>query len=88
MERTISPGNGQNAFLSAGKQAPFTVEQAAMPYDIIQLKEGEILFREGEVPQGLYYVHSGCVKMVVNRQQSRGRTTSPEYVSKLVSPGE
>lgn len=88
MERSISPGNGQNAFLSAGKQAPFTVEQAAMPYDIIQLKEGEILFREGEVPQGLYYVHSGCVKMVVNRQQTRGRTTSPEYVSKLVSPGE
>jgi CRP/FNR family transcriptional regulator, cyclic AMP receptor protein len=88
MERTMNPGEGPNAFLSAGKQAPFTIEQASLPYDTIQLKEGEILFREGEVPQGLYYIHSGCVKMVVNRQQSRGRTTSPEYVTKLVSPGE
>lgn len=59
-----------------------------MPYEVIQLKEGDTLFREGEVPKGLYYVHSGCVKVVVNRSQMRGRTTSQEYVTKLVSTGE
>lgn len=88
MDRSVTVNSSQNAFLSAGKQAPFTLQQNEMPYDIVQLKEGEILFREGEVPKGLYYVHSGCVKMVVNRQQARGRTTSPEYVTKLVSPGD
>lgn len=89
MDRTISPGsNTQSSFLSAGKQAPFVIEPASLPYDLLQLKEGEVLFREGEMPQGLYYIHSGCVKMVTHRQQTRGRTTSPEYVTKLVSPGE
>ena len=91
MERSMTPNPGQNAFLSTGIQNPFADLQnnpQSLPYEIIQLKEGEILFKEGEVPMGLYYVKSGAVKMVVNRQQSRGRTTSPEYVTKLVSPGE
>ena len=88
MERSIVLNSAQGAFLSTGVQSPFANQQNELPYEIIQLKEGEILFREGEVPLGLYYVQSGCVKMVVNRQQSRGRTTSPEYVTKLVSPGE
>lgn len=59
-----------------------------VPYEIINIKEGDVIFSEGEVPKGLYYVHSGCVKMMVNREQSRGRTTSSEYVTKLVGPGE
>jgi CRP/FNR family cyclic AMP-dependent transcriptional regulator len=88
MERSVILNGGQNAFLSAGTQSPLVNQQSEMPYEIIHLKEGEILFREGETPVGLYYVQSGCVKMVVNRQQARGRTTSPEYVTKLVSPGE
>ncbi len=88
MERSVVLNSGQNSFLSTGVQSPFVNQQSEMPYETIQLKEGEILFREGDVPLGLYYVHSGCVKMVVNRQQSRGRTTSPEYVTKLASPGE
>lgn len=88
MERSVVLNGGQNAFLSTGVQSPFANKQGEIPYEIIQLKEGETLFREGEVPLGLYYVQNGCVKMVVNRQQARGRTTSPEYVTKLVSPGE
>lgn len=59
-----------------------------LPYEIIQLKEGDILFKEGDTSRGLYYVHTGSVKVVVNRNLTRGRTTSPEYVTKLVSPGE
>ncbi len=37
--------------------------------------------------KGLYYIQSGCVKVVVNRSHARGRTTTNEYVTKLVSPG-
>lgn len=59
-----------------------------LPYEVIQLKEGDVLFKEGDAPRGLYYLHSGSVKVVVNRHLTRGRTTSPEYVTKLVSPGE
>lgn len=59
-----------------------------LPYEVIQLKEGDILYKEGDYPRGLYYIHSGSVKVVVNRNLTRGRTTSPEYVTKLVSPGE
>ncbi|HWU44351.1 MAG TPA: Crp/Fnr family transcriptional regulator [Bdellovibrio sp.] len=58
------------------------------PYEVIHLKEEEMIFKEGDTPKGLYYVQSGCVKVVVNRSHARGRTTTNEYVTKLVSPGE
>lgn len=59
-----------------------------IPYDVASFNEGEILFKEGDQPTGLYLMKSGCVKMFVNRDHNRGRTTSPEYVTKLLSPGE
>lgn len=58
------------------------------PYEVIHLKEDEMIFKEGDTPRGLYYVQSGCVKVVVNRPHARGRTTTNEFVTKLVSPGE
>ncbi|MBC7466518.1 MAG: Crp/Fnr family transcriptional regulator [Bdellovibrio sp.] len=61
---------------------------ADIPYDVASFNEGEILFKEGDQPAGLYLMKSGCVKMFVNRDHNRGRTTSPEYVTKLLSPGE
>ncbi|MBL7543032.1 MAG: Crp/Fnr family transcriptional regulator [Bdellovibrionaceae bacterium] len=63
-------------------------QQSEIPYEIIHVKEGDIIFKEGEPARGLFYVQSGCVKMYVNRSQARGRTTTPEYVTKLVGPGE
>lgn len=66
----------------------YPTQKQDMPYEIIHVKEGDILFAEGEQPRGLYYIQNGCVKVVVNRKQSRGRTTSAEYVTKLVGPGE
>ena len=59
-----------------------------IPYEIIHVKEGDVIFKEGEQTRGLFYVQSGCIKMYVNRSQARGRTTTPEYVTKLVGPGE
>ena len=59
-----------------------------LPYEVVSFEEGETLFKEGDVTKGLYLMKSGCVKLFVNRDHNRGRTTSPEYVTKLVSPGE
>ncbi len=73
---------------TAGSFMQTYTQQSELPYEIIHFKEGDIVFKEGEVSRGLYYVNSGCIKMYVNRSQSRGRTTTPEYVTKLVGPGE
>lgn len=59
-----------------------------IPYEVVTFREGETIFQEGEIPKGLYLLKSGCVKLVVNREHPRGRTTTPEYVTKLVSAGE
>lgn len=72
------------------RQTPNTSNSVSyeLPYEIVHFKTGEVIYKEGEAPRGLFYVQSGCVKVVVNRSQVRGRTTSSEFVTKLVSPGE
>jgi CRP-like cAMP-binding protein len=62
--------------------------QWGRPSEILQLKENEYVYRENENPKGLYFLKSGCVKAVVNRSMTRGRMVSPEFVLKLVAPGE
>jgi len=57
-------------------------------YEVLTFHEGDTVFKEGDAPKGLYLLKTGCVKLFVNRGHARGRTTSPEYVTKLVSPGE
>lgn len=74
--------------LFAGSRNSLISTASETPYEVRELSEGDVLFREGEAPRGLYYIDSGCVKMVVQRQMARGRTATPEYVTKLVSPGE
>lgn len=59
-----------------------------IPYEEAVFDEGQTLFKEGDLATGLYLMKSGCIKLFVNRDRNRGRTTSPEYVTKLVSPGE
>jgi CRP/FNR family transcriptional regulator, cyclic AMP receptor protein len=88
METQTILNGGVNSLGLLGPQTLNIPTTAPIPYDIIHLKEDEIIFREGEASKGLYYLHSGCVKVVVNRANSRGRTTTNEYVTKLVSPGE
>jgi len=58
------------------------------PVDVLSLKENEIIYKEGDSPRGLYYIRSGAVKVVVNRSLTRGRMSSPEYVLKVVGPGD
>lgn len=69
-------------------QSPFELSTQEYPAQLIQVEEGNYIFEEGHAPEGLYFVKSGCVKVVVRRSQHRGRTTTPEYITKIVSPGE
>ncbi|MFZ4404707.1 MAG: Crp/Fnr family transcriptional regulator [Pseudobdellovibrionaceae bacterium] len=80
--------SGVGTWAQKTEQNHLNSDTYASAYEVLHIKEGEYLFREGDAPKGLYYVQSGCVKIYVNRQQTRGRTTSPEYVTKLVSAGE
>lgn len=59
-----------------------------LPGEVMNLKEGEVIFREGDYVRGLYFVKSGAVKSVINRSLTRGRIHSPEYITKIVGEGE
>jgi len=73
---------------AAAQMMSQTLSALEVPHTVLHFEEGDILFNENETPKGLYLLKSGCIKVFVNRENSRGRTTSPEYVTKLVSPGE
>ncbi|MBV2168226.1 MAG: Crp/Fnr family transcriptional regulator [Bdellovibrio sp.] len=88
MESQTILNGGVNSLGFMGNQNLSIPNTSNVPYEVIHLKEEEMIFKEGEPAKGLYYVQSGCVKVVVNRSHARGRTTTNEYVTKLVSPGE
>ncbi|MEK2689787.1 Crp/Fnr family transcriptional regulator [Bdellovibrio sp. GT3] len=88
MESQTILNGGVNSLGFMGQQNLNIPTTSNVPYEVIHLKEEEMIFKEGDTPKGLYYVQSGCVKVVVNRSHARGRTTTNEYVTKLVSPGE
>lgn len=88
MESQTILNGGVNSLGFIGNQNLSIPSTSSSPYEIIHLKEEEVVFKEGDTPKGLYYVQSGCIKVVVNRAHARGRTTTNEYVTKLVSPGE
>lgn len=84
MDNTTLLNGGINNYGLGQNLAP----QGELPYEIIHFKEGDVIFKEGEEPRGLYFMQSGCVKIMMHRKQNRGRTTSSEYVTKLVGSGE
>lgn len=88
METQTILNGGVNSLGFLGGQTLSIPSTSNVPYEIIHLKEEDTIFKEGEIARGLYYVQSGCVKVVVNRPHARGRTTTNEFVTKLVSPGE
>ena len=59
-----------------------------IPHQTLTFSEGSLIYKEKDKPKGIYILKSGCVKLYVNRENSRGRTTTPEYVVRLISPGE
>lgn len=68
--------------------APQTTMGLDFPTEIVHLKENQIIFAEGQMPQGLYLLKTGAAKVIASRPVQRGRMTSPEFVSKIVAPGE
>ncbi len=56
--------------------------------ELIKLPDNSFIFSEGELPKGIYQVKSGAVKLVIRRPYSRGRTATPDFVVKVVGPGE
>ncbi|MFN8847906.1 MAG: Crp/Fnr family transcriptional regulator [Bdellovibrionales bacterium] len=82
-QATVLNGGINNLGLSQATSA-----FSEVPYELIHFKEGDIIFKEGEESRGLYYMQTGCVKITMKRKQSRGRTTTADYVTKLVGPGE
>lgn len=62
--------------------------EGQIPHTVLKFKEGETIFEPGEERRGLYLLKSGCVKMCLPREIARGRTTTSEYVTKLIGPDE
>ncbi|MGZ3768841.1 MAG: Crp/Fnr family transcriptional regulator [Bdellovibrio sp.] len=86
--QTILNGGVNSLGFMGNQNITIPTTTSNVPYEVVHLKEEETIFKEGEHAKGLFYVQSGCVKVVVNRSHARGRTTTNEYVTKLVSPGE
>jgi CRP/FNR family cyclic AMP-dependent transcriptional regulator len=63
----------------------FNLEQ---PQQILKLNEGDYVFKAGDKPQGLYSLKSGAVKIVTHRPLTRGRVSSPDFINRIVAPGE
>ncbi len=64
------------------------LSQFNLPYTVCNVDQGEEIYQEGDIAQGVYLLKTGCIKICVHRENTRGRTTTSEYVTKLVSPGE
>lgn len=80
---TESASEGQ-----AANMKMFGGQDQNLNYEVLTFYEGETIFKENEPPRGLYLLKAGCVKLFVNRGHSRGRVSSSEYLTRLVSPGE
>ena len=85
----MSPPSLQSSPSGMGQKSQFGKSDISqVPHQSLTFAEGSIIYKEKDRPKGFYVLKSGCVKLYVNRENSRGRTTTPEYVVRLISPGE
>lgn len=60
-----------------------------MTFESVRLpSEGEIIFKAGDEPRGLFLVKSGAVKISIKKTIQRGRMNNEEFITKIVGPGE
>ena len=85
MSDELNQTNSQSTPIQAVLQ---TLNLLGLEYSVHSFKEGENLYLENEETKGIYLLKSGCVKLCIHRNSHRGRTTTPEYVTKLVSKDE
>jgi CRP-like cAMP-binding protein len=55
---------------------------------VTSLRVGESIFRRGDNVEGLYLLKTGVVKLTSKCAVIRGRTTSEDYISKLIGAGD
>lgn len=55
---------------------------------VTSLRTGDSVFRRGDTVEGLYLLKSGVLKLTSKCAVLRGRTTSEDYISKLVGAGD
>ncbi len=88
-DRMTSLQSGQQLnTVIATKMREIPVSNLGAPEQVLKAREGDLIFSAGEMPKGLYYLKSGAVKLVTERPLTRGRMASPEFINKIVSPGE
>lgn len=57
-------------------------------FETFRLKENELVFKEGDIATGLFYLKSGAIRVMASRNTKPTRTASAEHLIKLVAPGE
>jgi len=65
-----------------------TVVGLGEPDQELSIREGQSVFKVGDIPRGIYFLKSGAIKLVTERPQSRGRMGNAEFINKIVGPGE
>jgi len=80
----LSPGRAMMASSTAGSHNDLSLPSIR----VSTLRPGDSIFRRGDSVEGLYLLKSGVVKVTSKCAVIRGRTTSEDYISKLIGPGE
>lgn len=87
-------GNNQAAMANSQfeRMVPVSIQKAGPPPDVpfqtLNLKESEFIFRQGDQLQGFYFLKSGAVKTGMKPKVTRGRANTNVYVSRLIGAGE
>lgn len=83
-EVILSPGR-----MSLEKKSYEPINELSLPsIRVMTLKPGESIFGRGDSVQGLYLLKSGVVKLTSRCALVRGRTTSEDYIARLVGSGD
>lgn len=83
-EVILSPGR-----MTFGRREVDTVSELSLPsIRVSHLKSGDPVFRRGDNVEGLYLLKSGVVKLTSKCAVVRGRTTSEDYIARLMGAGE
>jgi len=84
-EVVLSPGR---LATGRGQVEPPQSELFLRSIRVTSLRVGDPIFRRGDNVEGLYLLKSGVVKLTSKCAVIRGRTTSEDYISKLIGSGD
>lgn len=83
----LSPG--RLGVMSQNTQPIQIQREAHLPsIQIVNLKVGQSLYKIGDAVEGIYLLKSGVVKITSRNALIRGRTTSDDFIVRLIGPQE